>query len=50
MVARPTGLGLENDCAGEGQEQFQATDPSYRQREHPTITTPHLSESNETWY
>jgi hypothetical protein len=26
------GLGPENDCAGEGQQQLQMTDPSSRQR------------------
>jgi hypothetical protein len=28
----PAGLGPENDCAGEDQQQFQATDPSSHQR------------------
>jgi hypothetical protein len=28
----PAGLGLENDCAGEGQQQFNKTDPSSREK------------------
>jgi hypothetical protein len=28
MVASPTGLGPENECAGEDQQQLQMTDPS----------------------
>jgi hypothetical protein len=47
MVASPKGLGPDNDCAGEGQQQLQTTDPSSRQRERPTSTNPQLSESNQ---
>jgi hypothetical protein len=47
MVASPTELGPENDCAGEGQQQFSLTDTSSRQRERPTSTNPKLSESNK---
>jgi hypothetical protein len=32
MIASSTGLGPENDCAGEGQQQLQTTDPSSRKR------------------
>jgi hypothetical protein len=32
MVMSVGELGLENDCAGEGQEQLQTKDPSSRQR------------------
>jgi hypothetical protein len=32
MVRSPTGLGPENDCAGEGQQQLKTTDPFSRQR------------------
>jgi hypothetical protein len=32
MVASPTGLGPDNECAGDSQQQLQMTDPSSRQR------------------
>jgi hypothetical protein len=32
MVVSPTGLGCENECAGEGQQQLQMTDPFSCQR------------------
>jgi hypothetical protein len=32
MVVSPTGLGSENKCAGEGQQQLQMIDPSSRER------------------
>jgi hypothetical protein len=32
MVMRPTALGLENDCTGEGQQQLYTTVPYCRQR------------------
>jgi hypothetical protein len=47
MVASPTGLGPENDCAGEDQQQLHTTDPSSRQRERPTSTNPQMSDSNK---
>jgi hypothetical protein len=47
MAASPTGLRPENDCAGEGQQLLQTTDPSCRQRERPTSTNPQLSDSNK---
>jgi hypothetical protein len=47
MVTSPTGLGPENDCAGEGQQQLQTTESSSRQREGPTSTNPQLSDSNK---
>jgi hypothetical protein len=47
MVKSLTGLGPENDCAGEGKQQFYRTDPSSRQRERPILTNPQLSDSNE---
>jgi hypothetical protein len=37
MVASATELGPENDCAGEGQQELQTTNPSSRQRERPTL-------------
>jgi hypothetical protein len=47
MVARSKGLGPKKDCAGEGQQHIQKTDPSSRQRERPTSTNPQLSDSNK---
>jgi hypothetical protein len=32
VVMSSAGLGPENDCAGEGQQQLQTTEPSSRQR------------------
>jgi hypothetical protein len=32
MVASPTGLGPENECTGEVQQQLKMADPSSRQR------------------
>jgi hypothetical protein len=32
MVTSPEGFGPENDCAGEGQQELQTTDPSSHQR------------------
>jgi hypothetical protein len=46
MVASPTGLGPENDCSGEGQQQL-TTDPSSRQRKRLTSTNPQHSDSNK---
>jgi hypothetical protein len=43
----PTGLGPENDCAGEAQQQLQTTDPSSCQRESPTSTNPQPSDSDK---
>jgi hypothetical protein len=36
MVLSPVGLGPEDDFAGDEQQQLQTTDPSSRQRGHPT--------------
>jgi photosystem II stability/assembly factor-like uncharacterized protein len=48
MVTSPTGLGLENDCAGDSQQHLEtAADLSSRQRERPTSTNPQLSDSNK---
>jgi hypothetical protein len=47
MASSPTGLGPENDCAGEDQQQLKTTDPSSRQRERPTSTNTQLSDSNK---
>jgi hypothetical protein len=47
MVTSPMGLGPENDCAGEGQQQLQTADPSSHQRERLTLTNPQLSDSNK---
>jgi hypothetical protein len=47
MVASHTGLGPENDFAGEGQQKLSTTDPPSGQRERPTSTNPQLSDSNQ---
>jgi hypothetical protein len=47
MIMSPEGLGPENDCAGEDQQQLETADPSSRQRERPTSTNPQLSDSNK---
>jgi hypothetical protein len=47
MVASPTGPRPENECAGEGEQQLQPTDPSSRQRQRPTSTSLQLSNSNK---
>jgi hypothetical protein len=45
MVTSPMGLGPDNDCAGEGQQQLQKTDPSSLQRERPTLTNSQPSDN-----
>jgi hypothetical protein len=47
MVASPTELGQENDCAGEDQLQLQTADPSYGQKGRPKPTNPQLSDNNK---
>jgi hypothetical protein len=47
MATSPTGLGPENDCAGEGQLQLLTTDPSSRQRGRPKSTNPQLTDNNK---
>jgi hypothetical protein len=47
MASSLAGLGPENDCAGERQQQLRTTDPSSRQRERHTSTNPQLSGSNK---
>jgi hypothetical protein len=37
MVASPKGLGPENDCAGEVQQQLQKTDPVLSSEREPHI-------------
>jgi hypothetical protein len=39
MVGSPTGLGPENECAGEVQQQLKMTDTSYRERGYYRIVT-----------
>jgi hypothetical protein len=46
MIVSPAVLGLENDCAGEDQQQLQPADPPYRQQGQPILTSPQLFESN----
>jgi hypothetical protein len=43
-------IGPENDCAGEGQQLFQTTDPSSHQRERSTSTNMQLSYSNKNLF
>jgi hypothetical protein len=45
VATSPTGLGPENDCSGEGQQQIETTDPPSRQR--PTLTNLQISNSNK---
>jgi hypothetical protein len=47
MATSPMGLGPENDCAGEGQQELLTTDPASRQRGRPKSTNPQLSASNK---
>jgi hypothetical protein len=47
MATIPTGLGPENDCAGEGQYQLQTADPSSHQRGRPKLTNQQLSDNNQ---
>jgi hypothetical protein len=47
MVASPKALGPENDCAGEGQQELQTIDPSFRLRGGRTSTNPQLSDGNK---
>jgi hypothetical protein len=47
MVTSPTGLGPENDCAGESQKKLLTTDSSSRQKGRPTSVNPQLSASNK---
>jgi hypothetical protein len=49
MVMSPAGLGSENECAGEDQQQFYTTDPSPCQRGRPISTNPELTVI-EIWY
>jgi hypothetical protein len=44
MAMSLAGLGPDNDCAGDGQQQLERTDPSSRQRGHPTSTNWKLSD------
>jgi hypothetical protein len=48
MVASPTGLRPENDCAGEGQKQLYMSDPFSCQSERPTSTNPQMSDSKKS--
>jgi hypothetical protein len=43
MFVSPVGVGPKNDYAGEGQQQFQMTDLSSRQRGCSTSTNPQLT-------
>jgi hypothetical protein len=47
MVLTPEGVGIDNDCAAEGQQQLYMTDPSSRQRMPLTSTSSQLPDSNK---
>jgi hypothetical protein len=46
MVKSLVGFGMEDFYTGETQQQVLTTDPSFRQRGHPTSTTLHLSKDS----
>jgi hypothetical protein len=46
MVMIPEGLGSENYCAGEAQQQLYTTDSPSRQIGHNTSRIPQLSDNN----
>jgi hypothetical protein len=46
MIMSPAGLGPENYCVYDGQQQLETTDPSSRQIGRPVSTNPQLSDSN----
>jgi hypothetical protein len=49
MVVSPAALGPENDCAGEGQQQFKTTYPSCRQSGRSTSTNPNSLTVTKIW-
>jgi hypothetical protein len=42
----PVGLGHEKGCAGDAEQKVKNTDPTSRQRGHPTLLNPKLSKNN----
>jgi hypothetical protein len=40
MVASPKGLGPDNDCAGESQQQLQMTDPQLSVSNQDVVVSP----------
>jgi hypothetical protein len=46
MLMSPVGLEPEKDGAGDAQQKRKSTDPTSRQRGHPTSTNPQLSKNN----
>jgi hypothetical protein len=47
MVTSSMGLGPENDCSGEDQQELYKSDPSSRQRERSTSSQLQQSNSNK---
>jgi hypothetical protein len=43
----PVGLRYEKFCAGDARQKLKTTDPTFRQRGHPTSTNPQLSKNNQ---
>jgi hypothetical protein len=43
MLMSPVGLRSEKGCAGDARQKLKSTDPTSRQRGHPTFTNPKLS-------
>jgi hypothetical protein len=47
MLTSPVGLRSEKGCAGNAQQKLKTTDPTSRQRGHPTSTNLQLSKNNQ---
>jgi hypothetical protein len=47
MLVSPMGLRSEKGCAGDARQNLKTTDPTSRQRGHPTSTNPQLSKNNQ---
>jgi hypothetical protein len=43
MLRSPVGLRSEKGCAGDARQELKSTDPTSRQRGHPTSTNPKMS-------
>jgi hypothetical protein len=47
MVATSKGLGSEKDCAGEGQQHIQKTEPAYT-KDSPVLSSERAPHKNKT--
>jgi hypothetical protein len=47
MLMSPVGLRSEKGCTGDARQKLKSTDPTARQRGHPTSTNPKLSKNNQ---